>query len=722
MATKKIAGITIELDADTSKLVKGLDAASKQVGNIGKSLESVGGALSKNLTAPIAAVGAASIKSFTEVDEGLDTIIQKTGATGEEADKMGESMKNLATSIPTDFQTAGEAIGEVNTRFGLTGDSLETLSGQFIKFAQLNGTDVATSIDTTQKALAAYGLGAEDASGYLDRLNLTAQQTGVSVDSISNGIVSNATAFKEMGMSIDEAVTFMGQLETSGANSETVLNGMRKALKNATDEGKPLDQALSELQDTILNGTSTMDGLSAAYDIFGKSGDQIYGAVKDGTINFKELATAMTDAGNSVSETFEATLDPTDSFKTTMNELKVVGADVGGTILELLIPVLQQVGEVITTLKESWAGLSPETQEAIVKAAGIVAAIGPVILIIGQVVGAISSIISIASTLSVVITALSGPVGIVIAAIAAVIAIGVLLYKNWDTIKEKAQEVFNWIKEKWEGIKNAVSDAWNNIKESTAEAFNNIKDKVANSQIGQAAAKVWDAMKTTVSDSMNAIKQKYDEHGGGLKGAVAASMEAVKQYYTAGFHFIDNLTGGKLTEIKNKIVNIFNNIKDSITRIVDNIKSSVSNTFENIKNIFQNAIDFVKRIFSGEISFPNIKLPHIQISGSFSLNPPQAPSFGIQWYKKAMDNPFMLNGATIFGAKGNTLLGGGEAGSEMIIGTNKLMDMIAQAKGNETVITNTFNISAADKNPQEIAQEISFYLDMELQRTERAFA
>jgi hypothetical protein len=81
-----------------------------------------------------------------------------------------------------------------------------------------------------------------------------------------------------------------------------------------------------------------------------------------------------------------------------------------------------------------------------------------------------------------------------------------------------------------------------------------------------------------------------------------------------------------------------------------------------------------------------------------------------------------LNDATIFGARGNTLLGGGEAGSEMIIGANKLMNMIAQAKGGETVITNTFNINGTDRDPSELAQEISYYLDMELHRTERAFA
>ena len=680
MATKKIAGITIELDADTSKVVKGMDAVAKKVDAVGQSLQKVGTSLSKNLTAPIVAVGAASVKAFNEVDEGLDTIKQKTGATGEEAEAMGEIMKNLATSIPTDFATAGEAIGEVRTRFGVTGDALEDLSGQFIKFAQLNNTDVSNSIDSVQKALSAYGLGAEDAGAFLDRLNKTAQDTGASVDSLEAGIVSNATAFKEMGLGIDEAVAFMGQLEVSGANSETVLNGMRKALKNATAEGIPLDQALADLQNTILNGTDSMDGLTAAYDIFGKSGDQIYGAVKDGTINFVDLASAMTDVGNSVADTFEATLDPTDNFKTTMNELKVVGSDVGGTLLQMLIPVIKQVGEIITKVKEAWEGLSPETQQMIIKAAGIVAAVGPVLVVIGKVVSGISSIISIGSALVAAIGAISAPVVAVVAVIGGLIAIGVALYKNWDEICAWAGRVKDKVTESWNNMKQNVSDSWNNMKQNA-------------------------------SNAMDAIKNKVEQNGGGIKGVLKTAVEGYVNLWKAGFEQINNLTGGKLGEALNAVSSKLNQIKNTFTSV-----------FEGAKQVVSNAINYIRGLLSGELSFPHIRLPHFSISGRLSLDPPSVPHINVDWYKKAMNNPIMLDGATIFGAMNGNLLGGGEAGSEMIVGTNKLMQMIAKAKGGETVINNQFTINATDKDPQELAQEISFYLDMELQRTERAFA
>ena len=263
------------------------NVAGKSIASaIGGKTSAVGAALNKNITVPMLAVGTASVAAWKSVDAGMDAVAAKTGATGETLTAMQDSVKNLAAQIPTSFENAGNAVGEVNTRFGLTGQALEDLSAQFIKFADLNSTDVSSSIDTVQKALSAFGLGAEDASGLLDTLNAVGQQTGVSMDSLTSGLIQNGTAFQELGLSVDQSVLLMGQLEKSGANSETVMNGLRKALKNAAADGVPLNEALSNLQDSILNGTDSMDGLTAAYDLFGKSGDQIYGAIKNGTLDW----------------------------------------------------------------------------------------------------------------------------------------------------------------------------------------------------------------------------------------------------------------------------------------------------------------------------------------------------------------------------------------------------------------------------------------------------
>ena len=373
-------------------------AAGKAAGtsmsqSISDSMGKAGGALTKGVTVPLTAVGVAAVSSWKEVDAGLDIIVQKTGASGEALDGMTDVLHNITTSIPTDFSTAGAAIGEVNTRFGLTGDALEKLSGQFIKFSKLNGTDVSNSVDTVQKALSAFGLTAEDAEGLLDALNATGQATGASVDTLANGLIQNGTAFQELGLSIEQSTALMGQMEMSGANSETVMQGLRKALKNAAEDGIPLDEALAQLQDTIVNGKDGVDGLTAAYDLFGKSGDQIYGAVRNGTLDFTALGVAAEDTSGSVSDAFEGTLSPMEEFQTTMNEIKLLGADIVTSAGPALTDIIGGIADVVGKAAEAWNGLSPEMQDTIIKIAGIAAVAGPLLVIGGKVIGGISTLV-----------------------------------------------------------------------------------------------------------------------------------------------------------------------------------------------------------------------------------------------------------------------------------------------------------------------------------------
>lgn len=325
-----------ETPSKIDQVTASFEKAGGKLQAVGEKATKAGTALTKGVTVPIAAIGAGSMKAFQEVDAGLDIVVKKTGASGKALEGMQDTVKNIASRVPSDFETIGSAVGEVNTRFGVTGSKLEGLSEQFVKFAELNDMDVSNAIDSTQKALAAFGMDADDAGTLLDQLNVVGQNTGASMDTLLSGLVQNGTAFQELGLSAEQAATLMGQMETSGANSETVMQGLRKALKNATKEGIPLDQALRDLQTSILEGTDGMDGLTYAYDLFGKSGDQIYGAIKNGTLDFTALGGAAADAGGSVSETFENTLSPLEKFQMTMNSLKVVGYDIASSLGEVL--------------------------------------------------------------------------------------------------------------------------------------------------------------------------------------------------------------------------------------------------------------------------------------------------------------------------------------------------------------------------------------------------
>ena len=145
------------------------------------------------------------------------------------------------------------------------------------------------------------------------------------------------------------------------------------------------------------------------------------------------------------------------------------------------------------------------------------------------------------------------------------------------------------------------------------------------------------------------------------------------------------------------------------------------------KSTVSNAIQAIRNKFNFSWSLPHLRLPHISISGSFSLNPPRVPHFSISWYKKAMDEGMILNGPTIFGQSGNTLLAGGEAGSEAVVGTQSLMEMIRNAvasMANQTTINyGGVTVNVYQKENQDIralADEIEYRINNNVMRRRAA--
>ena len=360
----------------------------------------------------------------------------------------------------------------------------------------------------------------------------------------------------------------------------------------------------------------------------------------------------------------------------------------------------------------------------------ILITLSPIILGVVTTLGSLSVAFKIGEIIDSVKTAMTGlfaamsanPIVAVIAIIAGLVVALVTLWNTNEDFRNAVTAIWDSIKNVWESVKEAfanfvaaigekieaVKEFFGNLKDAASEKFSAMKEVVSEkfSQIKETMGTTMQAAKDTVSEKLQNMKTAYSEHGGGIKGIAAAAMEGVKGYYSAGYTFIDNLTGGKLSavankfkskmseakqavsnkisEIKNSFSNGLGNAYSTVTNILGNIKNKFSNIMDSAKNIVSNAINRIKSFFNFSWSLPHLKLPHISISGSFSLIPPSVPHFGIEWYKKAMDDGMIMNQPTIFGynAKSNQFLAGGEAGSETVVGTQNLMDMIQEAVNN----------------------------------------
>lgn len=686
--------------------------AGDKIKEVGDKVQNVGANFTKYVTAPLVAVGAASVAAFNEVDTGLDTIIQKTGASGETLDSMQKSMEEIATTIPTGFDQAGAAVGEVNTRFGVMGDELTDLSSKFIQFAELNGTDVSGSIDKVQASMAAFGLDVSQAGNVLDILNKAGQDTGVSMDTLASALTANSTTLQEAGFTFEQSAGFIANLNKNGLDSSAVMSGLQKALKNATKEGKPLSQALKELQDGLKNAKNDTEAMQKATELFGaKAGPQMVKALKEGRISLDASANSIENWSDSVENTFNATLDAPDKLKVTFNELKLVGADLGGTLLEMVVPALQKLSEIVHAAREAWSGLDDSQKKMIITIAGVAAAIGPVMTVIGTVittvgtlVAGIGSVIGVLSGIAPVVGAAVAAFGPFIAIGAAVVAAGVLIYKNWDTIKAKAAELDEAIKNKFEEIKNNVHEKWEAVKQKTSETWDAIKQK---------ATETGTTMVNGVNTTLSNIQAAYVSHGGGISGAAAAIMTAVEGAFQTGYDTLNTLTNGKLGEV----VNAFNEKTGGLL-------TKAKEVWEGIKATVQAGVDKLKDIMNFKWELPKLELPHFKISGNFSLNPPSVPSFSVDWYAKAMRNGMILDNATIFGAMNGKLLGAGEAGSETVVGTQNLMNMIKSAVG-ETVNYGGIHITvygAPGQDVEELADIISERINEQVASRKAVFA
>lgn len=577
---QKIRGITIELGLDTKGFQANLKSIDSSLKNTQSQLKDVNKLLKLDPT-------------NTELLRQKQDLLKKaTEDTKKRLDELNNALKQME-SAPNASETIEQqnalkreiietksALDEYEDALGRSNVALNVIAGTSKEVAEKT-----KAISAVSGGLATALVGnAINSASMADDLNTLSSQTGFTVEELQKMKYASDIVDVSMDQMTGSIQKMTKQMSSGNKAFETLgvsLTDSNGNMRDAKDVWYDSLDALSKVENE-----TERDALSM--EIFGKSAMDMAGIIDDGGASLKALGDEAEGLGLIMSQDM---VDDANALQDSIDRMKgrteQAFLTMGASLASSLVPAFEKVLDVVTKVVQWFASLDGGTQQTILVILGLIAAISPL-------AGLISSITTVLMGLSSAFAFITSPIGIVIGIIGALIAIGVLLWKNWDTIKEKASALFSSISNTFDRIKSAISDKINSAKEAV-----------------------------------------------------------------------------------------------------------------------HNAIERIKSFFKFEWSLPKLKLPHISISGSFSLMPPRVPHFSIDWYSKAMKNGMILNNPTIFGMMDGKLLGGGESGSETIVGTNSLMNMIAKASKGTTI---NMTINAQDQNVYQLADVVIDRLTQKMNR------
>lgn len=656
----------------------------EQMKEYGEKMTKVGKELSTKVSAPIVAGFTAATKVTADFDSAMSEVYATMGKKAEEMVEYNgetvtsmEALRDFAREMgATTAFSASEAAQALNymALAGYDAETSMTMLPTVLDLAAAGNIDLARASDMVTDTQTAFGVSIERTAQMVDEMAKASSTGNTSVEQLGEAFLTVGGLAQELNgglVTLEDGTT----VAVDGVQElEIALTAMANAGVKGGEAGTHMRNMLLKLSSPTKDGAARLEAMGVAvYDTEGKmrSLSDIFGdlngkldtmtqqekieAISD-LFNTRDLASAealltavgsdwdaigaeIIDANGAASAMADTKLDNLNGqitiLKSAIQELAISMGDT-------LMPSIRKVVTWVQGLVDKFNKLSPETKSLISKIALVVAAVGPALVIGGKIISMIGTITTVIGT---VVGVLGGPLTL---AITALIAIGTLLYANWDKIVswwsntmvpkfkaagEELRKDWERIKETGNRIKEGIVTAWTNMKESVSTTVEGLKEKVSS---------VWDGIKEKISSVVDSVKRKIDD-------------------------------------LKEK----FNAVKDTISRIWDSIVG----------------------FFTGSVPTPHIPLPHFQIYPPgwrlADLLHGSIPSLGISWYKKAYDNPVMFTSPTVLqtpqGYKG---FGDGH-GAEIVMGLNKLRQLVGTSGD---VVINVY--ATPGQNVDELADKI----------------
>lgn len=655
-----------------------MTALGKQFEQVGGKMKGVGDSMTRNVSAPLAGVGAAAVKIGLDFDAEMSKVAAIAGATGKDFDALRNKAREMGSKTKFSATEAGQGLEYMAMAGWGTKDMLDGIE-PVLNLAAASGEDLGTTSDIVTDAMTAFGLKAKDAGHFADVLAQASSNANTNVGMMGETFKYAAPVAGALGYSIEDVGLGIGLMANSGikaSNAGTALRSIMTRLASPTKQSATAmeqlglsltnsDGSMKSFRDIMIECREKMAGMNEeqktqiAANLAGKNAMSGFLAIVNASDkDFDKLANSIDNCDGATDRMSATMMNNTKGGITTMISALQNAAI---AISDVLSPWITKLAMKVEELANKFSNLSPQAQKAIIMFAGLVAAMGPILSIGGRLLIGIGMMMQNGAAIIGLFGKIGGAfkaLGAVLSAnpwvliTAAAIAAIVLIYKNWDKIKEFFAKL-------WEAIKVVAKAAWDRIKAMFKAVFEAIK-LVITTYIN-----IWKKIITTVFNF--------------LKTYFTTIFNAYKKIFKTAFNIIKDYIVTPIKNAKDKVTEIIGGLKDKFSEIFDSIKQKAADKFKAIKDAIigpiktardkvKEIIDKIKGFFDFDFKLPHIKLPH------FSVQPPGwqlgdllqgvIPSLDIDWYAKG----------GIF--RSPRVVGVGEKGPEAVLPISRLESMM----------------------------------------------
>lgn len=641
---------------DTTKAAEEVDRSTKTAAEaISSKLSTAGKGLTAGLTVPIVAIGAAALNAAMEIDGAFDTIRVGTGATGDTLAGLEQSFANIAGNVPADLGSISTALADLNTRLGITGPTLETLTSQVLEAGRMGGA--AIDVGNLTAAFSAFGVEGEDTTAMMDRLFTISQATGVPINNLTALMAKSGAVVAELGLDFDSTAAFIGNLDKAGIDSGAVMSSLQRSLVNLAKDGEaPADafkRVTGELQTLVANGDDAA-ALDLAGSIFGTRGaPQFLAALKSGAVNLNDLGVVAGESTDTILGLGEATADFPEQFQVIKNQAMLALEPIGKQFLPIISGALEKILPLIKQFADWLGGLSSGQQTGLLIVGAALAAIGPALYAASIAIKAYNTALQVWTAITKVGAAVqwllnaamsANPIGLIIIGIFALVAAFIWLWNNvdgfrnffiavWEGIKTATAAVINWFTtslpawwnsvvdgatakfnsflawwhQLWASVGQGVATAWEGIKNFFGTVLSTILNLFLNWTLLGFLIKHWDTIRNTIVNVWNGIVRFFASIPQRVLNALSAIgnlhnsfrnwIGSVRDAAVAKFNELVSWVGGIPGRILSALGSVgtmlYQSGKNIVQGLIDGIRSMVTNVGNAISGVVQKVRDFL---------------------------------------------------------------------------------------------------------------------------------